>query len=75
MKSPLKKSAASETALETAEPLGAYRALPTTQVPRWWLETERLAKQFRRTGQVRHLQALARHLDGVFERLATGDEA
>jgi hypothetical protein len=72
MKSPPKKSAAWETALETAEPLGAYRALPAMQVSPWWLETERLANEFRRTGQVRHLQALARHLDGVFERLTAG---
>jgi hypothetical protein len=49
--------------------LGAYRAMPAVQVPPWWLETERLAKEFRRTGQVRHLQALAPHLNGVFERL------
>jgi len=69
---PPKKSAAWETALETAEPFRAYRALPAVQVPPWWLETERLATEFRRTGQVRHLQALARHLDGVFARLMAG---
>jgi hypothetical protein len=74
MRSPPKKSAAWETALETAEPWAAYRALPAMQIPSWWLETERLAAEFRSTHQARHLRALARHLDGVFERLTTGDE-
>jgi hypothetical protein len=54
---------------EIAELLGAYRALPAMQVPPWWLETERLAALYRQTHQARHLQALARHLDGVFARL------
>jgi hypothetical protein len=42
------------------------------QAPSWWIETERLAAEFRRTQQLRHLQALARHLDGVFDWLTTG---
>jgi hypothetical protein len=49
-----------------------YHSPGMAQVPPWWLETERLAALYRRTHQARHLQALARHLDGVFERLTTG---
>ena len=69
---PPKEKRGCNTALKTAEPLRAYRAMPAVQVPSWWVETERLATEFRRTGQMHHLLALARHLDGVFERLTTG---
>jgi hypothetical protein len=72
MKSPPKEKRGRYTALETAELPGLYRVLPPMQRQPWWLETERLAAEFRRTHQERHLQALARHLDGVFERLMTG---
>jgi hypothetical protein len=40
--------------------------------PQWATEAKRLASEFQRTHQERHLQALARHLDGVFERLTKG---
>jgi hypothetical protein len=68
---PPKKERGLGTTLKTAELLRVYPTLPMMQVPLWWLETERLAAEFRRTHQERHLQALARHLDGVFERLTT----
>jgi hypothetical protein len=49
-----------------------YHWRNTAQVPPWWVEAERLGQEFRRTHQERHLQALARHLNGIFERLTTG---
>jgi hypothetical protein len=49
-----------------------YHSLDRAQVPPWWIEAERLGQEFCRTRQDRHLQALARHLDGIFERLTTG---
>jgi hypothetical protein len=48
-----------------------YHSPDMAQVPPWWIEAKRLGQEFRRTHQERHLQALARHLDGVFERLTT----
>ena len=48
-----------------------YHRQDTAQVAPWWLEAERLGREFRRTHDKRHLQALARHLDGIFERLIT----
>ena len=50
---------------------GQYHPSGMAQVPPWWVEAKRLAQEFRRTQQQRHLQALARHLDGIFERLTT----
>jgi hypothetical protein len=49
-----------------------YHSPGNGQVVPWWVEAERLAQEFCRTHQKRHLQALARHLDGIFERLITG---
>ena len=66
--SAVKEKRAVGSALNT-QLLGAYRVMPVVQVPPWWLETERLAALYRQTHQARHLQALARHLDGVFARL------
>ena len=50
---------------------GGYHAPRMAQVPLWWIVAQRLGQEFRRTHQERHLQALARHLDGIFERLTT----
>ena len=40
----------------------------------WQREAERLLTEYTRTGQARHLEALARHLDGIFERLTMGSK-
>jgi len=48
-----------------------YHRYNVVQATRWWIEAERLGQEYRRTRQQRHLEALARHLDGVFERLST----
>jgi hypothetical protein len=52
--------------------VGQYHSLRMAQVPPWLIEAERLAQEFRRTHQERHLQALTRHLDGILERLTMG---
>jgi hypothetical protein len=68
------KKAPGELASKTGRKLltnsGNYHTLLPLQPLSWALEAERLAEEFRRTHQVQHLQALARHLDGVFERLS-----
>jgi len=71
MKSPPKEKRAVGSALN-GNYAAAYHTLLPPQYSSWPTEAERLAAEFRRTRQARHLQALARHLDGVFERLTAG---
>jgi hypothetical protein len=40
----------------------------------WQREAERLLAEYTRTRQTRHFVALARHLDGVFERLTAASK-
>ena len=68
---PGKKKRAVGSALKGNYPITYHTPLITQS---WAAEAERLAKEFLRSHQARHLQALARHLDGVFERLTTGDK-
>ena len=35
----------------------------------WQCEAERLLAEYTRTGQARHLEALTRHLGGIYEQL------
>jgi hypothetical protein len=54
---------------------GQCRIIPFLQHHEtWYAESERLGRLFRATRDQRHLVALARHLDAVFERLIEGSE-
>ena len=68
---PGKKKRAVGSALKGNYPITYHTPLITQS---WAAEAERLAKEFLRSHQARHLQALARHLDGVSERLTTGED-
>jgi hypothetical protein len=73
MNPPSKEKRDLGTALKGSYAAGYHPSL-SPQPSLWAAEAERLASEFRRTHQARHFHALARHLDGVFERLTTGSK-